>query len=59
MFLTYISKNFDDGPVSFETFCLVIFAVSVLFPKSLTNVVVFSIRSYRYFLAGRKGSLDF
>jgi|GEM_PF-5913100 len=56
MFLTCISKNFDDGPDSFEAFCLVIFAVSVLFPKSLTNLVVISLRSFRYFLAGRKGS---
>ena len=42
MFLTYISKNFDDGPVPFGNLLLVIFAVSILFPKSLTSFGRFS-----------------
>jgi hypothetical protein len=56
MFLTCISKNFDDGPVSFETFCWSYLRSVFCFQNRLPICGRFLDSSFRYFLAGRKGS---
>jgi len=52
MFLTYISKNFDDGPVSFETFCWSYLRSGFCFQNHLPISVVCQSRFHRFFRNG-------
>ena len=59
MFLTYISKNFDDGPVSFETFCWSYLRSVFCFQNYLPMLVVVFDSLLLRFETGCKSSQDF
>lgn len=59
MFLTYISKNFDDGPVSFETFYWSYLRSGFVSKISYQFRSFFYFGRFVFFKTGRKGNGDY